>query len=103
MATSSFALSHASSVQSYFHNLARAARSFGAALFAATPRSPEVRISASRDNLKLLELELAQDRAAVADMLRHAAAADMLHSVAYQFDATQPSQAAELHWLASRG
>jgi hypothetical protein len=92
MTTSTFALSHAHPVQLYFHNLGRAARYLGAALVAAAPQPPEVLAAEPQASLKFAEPGEGQ-----------AAGTDMLYALARQFESTQPNQAAELRWLASRG
>jgi hypothetical protein len=89
MTTPHYAL-HSSPVQVYFHNLGRATLSLGAALIAA-------------------ELPAAAESPAAVsawpyDETAHGAeAAASLNALASTFDATQPNQAAELRWLASRG
>jgi hypothetical protein len=94
MATSTFALWHANPVQVYFYNLGRAARTFGAALIAAAPQPPEIETTAQPNAAHLLSPDTAASRSQ---------AAEALNALASQFDATQPNQAAELRWLASRG
>jgi hypothetical protein len=91
MTTSTFALSHPSPVQMYFQNLGLAARHLGAALIAAVP--PQGAADAALATAKLVYGTPASK----------AEAADELGALASQFEATQPNQAAELRWLASRG
>ncbi len=94
MTTSTFALSHANPVHAYFHNLGQAARTFGAALVAAAPQPSGEHASTSHAPVKASENAFAENRRD---------ATEMLYSLAAQFEPTQPNQAAELRWLASRG
>ena len=93
MTTSTFAMSHASPVQVYFHNLGQASRLLGAALIRGAQLSDPKTVAAVMATPKV-----DYDKPA-----HRAEAADMLNALASQFDATQPNQAAELRWLASRG
>jgi hypothetical protein len=94
MTTSTFVLSHSHPVQLYFHNLGRAARFLGAALVASAPQPPETQTATPQASLKFASHDGDENRAA---------STDMLYSLASQFESTQPNQAAELRWLASRG
>jgi hypothetical protein len=91
MTTATFTLAH-SPVQIYFHNLGCATRSLAAALIAA-PQPPE------SEFVPYDTVDAAGQQTSSPDP----DAADLLNALATEFEATQPNQAAELRWLASRG